>query len=95
VWYVTIREDLWKKEEYPALLKGWHDPIINEVLSYRGVGVKIRFRYARLEEDTPEGFNMVIWTPEMDFVDLANTIDFDFVEEKEKEQCEENERERE
>ena len=81
MWYATIREDLWKEETFPSTLKGWHDPIIDEICAYRGVNVKIRFRYAFLEEETPEGFNIVIWTPEMDFVDLANSIDFDFIEE--------------
>ena len=68
----TVRKDLIEKEDIPATLKGFPDWMLDEGLE------KQEFRFAALEGDTPEGYNMVVWLPDVDFVDLANTIDFDF-----------------
>jgi hypothetical protein len=71
--YCKIRADLIKDDTMPSLLKGWPDQI--------GEGldpVDASYRYTLLEKDTEEGYNMVIWHPGHDFVDLANSIDFEF-----------------
>lgn len=68
-----VREDLAKQEEIPGTLKGFPGWLLDSLTT-------MEFRYASLEEDTPEGYNMVIWLPDVDFIDLANSIDFNFVD---------------
>jgi len=76
--HCKIRRDLVDKNEWPPLLNGWSAWMTNH-----NYADNLLFRFAYLEEDTTEGYNMVIWKPEIDFVDLANSIDFDFIWENE------------
>lgn len=73
-----LRLDLKAQDMIPGTLKGIPDWLMADF------GDRF-FRYENLEEDTEEGYNMVIWLPGEDFVDLANSIDFDFPEDEEKE----------
>lgn len=67
MWYAVVRD---KVGGPPTTLKGR----FNDNDMY----MDCEFRYSSLEEDTPEGYNIVIWLEDTDFVDLAQSIDFDF-----------------
>ena len=75
--YATVRKDLIKNQECPPCLKGSQDWMVD--LHVCGEG-RFKFRYEMLDtEETEEGYNMVIWLENDDFVDLVNSIDFDFI----------------
>ena len=74
----VVRKDLAdRREELPALMNGWPQSLLDD----DGLCQR-KFRCADLEEETDHGFNLVVWSPGEDFVDLANSIDWDFEEDK-------------
>lgn len=72
----VIRKDIWENDEIPSLMKGWPENL-SELIESTGVE-NFYFNYRMLTEEY-NGFNMVVWLPDEDFVDLANSVDWDFV----------------
>jgi hypothetical protein len=79
----VVRKDLAdRREELPALMNGWPEAGAQKRLEWIDKGVLLyhhKFRCADLEEETDQGFNMVVWDSEMGFCDLAMSIDWDFI----------------
>jgi hypothetical protein len=67
--YCKIRPDLIQQGLMPGIFEDkWPETI----------PVNSKFFYRYLEEEMPDGFNIVIWSVEFDFITAANSIDFEF-----------------